>query len=173
MTDMNDAPQKPKRKWIPIAIGVALLVFVLGLGGIVFSVAWMRQNLLVTELPEATAAQEFNAVLAKFPGQRPLLELRDGKPEYTAERRNEPASTTSLTTLHVMAWDDEEGKLATFAMPFWLLRLKSGPIAFSSYASGFDDRGLTLRVEDIEKHGPGIVLDLTEAGEGRVLIWTE
>ena len=58
-------------------------------------------------------------------------------------------------------------------VPFWLLRLKSGPIAFSSYASGFDDRRVRLRVEDIERRGPGIVLDVAEPNEGRVLIWAE
>ena len=78
MTDANDAPQKPKRKWVPIAIGVALLIFVLGLGGVIFSVAWMRQHLLVTEMPEAKASEEFATVVEKFRGQRPLLELRPG-----------------------------------------------------------------------------------------------
>ena len=58
-------------------------------------------------------------------------------------------------------------------VPFWLLRLKSGPISFSSYADGFDDRRVKLSVEDIERRGPGIVLDLVEANEGRVLIWAE
>ena len=58
-------------------------------------------------------------------------------------------------------------------VPFWLLRLKSGPIAFSSYANGFDDRGVKLSVADIERRGPGIVLDVSEPNEGRVLIWAE
>ena len=173
MTDANDAPQKPKRKWVPIAIGVALLIFVLGLGGVIFSVAWMRQHLLVTEMPEAKASEEFATVLTKFRGQRPLLELRNGQPVFDSGRRSEPASSVKLTTLRVLAWDDDEQKLATFELPFWLLRMKPGPIAFSSYASGFDDRGVNLRVEDVEKHGPGIVLDLARPGEGRVLIWAE
>ena len=58
-------------------------------------------------------------------------------------------------------------------VPFWLLRLKSGPIAFSSHASGFDDERVRLRVEDIERRGSGIVLDISEPREGRVLIWAE
>ena len=99
MTDMNDAPQKPKRKWIPIAIGAALLMFVLALGGVIFSVAWMRQHLLVTEMPEAKATQEFQTVVEKFRGQRPLLELRDGQPVFDTNRREAPASSIKLTTL--------------------------------------------------------------------------
>jgi hypothetical protein len=58
-------------------------------------------------------------------------------------------------------------------VPFWLLRLKSGPIAFSSYAANFDDERLRLSVEDLERRGPGIVVDFDDPREGRVLIWTE
>jgi hypothetical protein len=30
-----------------------------------------------------------------------------------------------------------------------------------------------LRAEDIERHGPGILLDFTQRREGRVLVWIE
>ena len=35
--------------------------------------------------------------------------------------------------------------LARIGLPFWLLRLKSDPIRFGAYASGFDDEGVTLQ----------------------------
>jgi hypothetical protein len=173
MSEMNEPPQKPKRRWIPIVFGIVLFLFVLGVGSVIFSVAWFRQHLLVTEASETTAAQEFEAVRAKFPGQRPLLEMRDGRPFYVEERNNEPRSNAQITTLHLMAFDGDDGELVTFALPFWLLRLKSGPISFSSYASGFDDRGVSIRPEDIERHGPGLVLDFTVDRRGRVLVWAE
>ena len=61
----------------------------------------------------------------------------------------------------------------TFTLPFWVLRLKSGPIRISAYQQGWDDRGVSFRIEDIERHGPGIIVDASEPGEGRVLIWAE
>ena len=73
--------------------------------------------------------------------------------------------------MHVMAWDDDERKLVTFSLPFWLLRMKSGPIRLSAYSQGWDDRGVSFRVEDLEKHGPGLLLDVNEPNEGRVIIW--
>jgi flagellar basal body-associated protein FliL len=173
MSDMNDLPQKPKRRWIPIVLGIVFLIFVLGVGAVVVSVAWFRQALHVTDVSKGTAEQQFDAVRAKFSGQRPLLEMRDGQPAFVAERKDEPRSNVQLTTLHLMAWDEDEEQLVTFALPFWLLRMKSGPIGFSSYASGIDR--VSLRVEDIEQHGPGLILDVTEdrRGKGRVLIWAE
>lgn len=173
MSDATEAPPKPKRKWIPIAIGVGILILVLGIGGILFTVAWVQQHLLVTESTESDAAREFDAVLAKYPGQRPLLELRDGKLQYVEGRKNEPTSNIRLSTLRIMAWDDDDDQLATVDLPFWFLRLKSGPIVFGSYAAGLDEGGVSLRPEDIERHGPGLVLDFTMKGEGRVLVWAE
>lgn len=173
MSELNELPQKPKRRWIPIVIGIVFVIFVLGVGAVTFTVAWFRQALHVTEASHDTAVAQFDAVRAKFAGQRPLLEMRDGEPAYVAERKDEPRSNVPLTTLHLMAWDEDEEHLVTFALPFWLLRMKSGPIGFSSYASGVDR--VSLRPEDIERHGPGLILDATEdrRGRGRVLIWAE
>jgi len=89
------------------------------------------------------------------------------------ERANAPASNTGITTLHVIAWDSDERRLAKFDIPWWMLRLKSGTISFGSYASGLDDAGVKLSPRDIERHGPGILLDFTERREGRVLVWAE
>jgi hypothetical protein len=173
MSDMNELPRKPKRRWIAIVLGILFLIFVLGAGAVIFSVAWFRQNLQITEVSATTASKEFEAIRARFAGQRPLLEMRDGEPAYVAEREKEPPSNAKLTTVHLLAWDEDEEHLVRFALPFWLLRMKSGPIGFSSYASGIDR--VSLRPEDIERHGPGLILDVTEdrRGRGRVLIWAE
>jgi hypothetical protein len=72
-----------------------------------------------------------------------------------------------------MVWDDDDERLMSFSMPFWLLRMKSTPIEFSSYASGMDDGGVDLRPEDIEKYGPGIILDTTSRQGERVLLWAQ
>ena len=67
----------------------------------------------------------------------------------------------------MIAFDRDEGNTVTFSLPFWLLRMKSGPIRISAYQQGWDDRGVSFRVEDIEKHGPGIIVDVTRSAERR------
>lgn len=170
---MNDAQPQKKRKWIPIVLGIAFVFVVLAIGGIIFAVSFFRQNMTIAEMNATSADEEFNRVRVRFAGQQPLIQMIDGRPQYIADRATAPSSTTPLKTMHVMAWDDNEGRLVTFSLPFWLLRIKSGPIRLSAYSQGWDDRGVSFRVEDLEKHGPGLLLDVNEPTEGRVLIWTD
>ena len=163
-----------RKRWVIIAFGVCVLLVFIGIGAILAVTAWVQQNVEVTPRSATEADREFAAVRSRFGTRKPLLEVVDGRPAYTSERS--PAATTdgqSLQTLHVLAWDADEERLASLGIPFWLLRMKSDPIRFSAYASGFDDEGVTLRPEDIERYGPGIVLDTTIPKGGRLLLWAE
>jgi hypothetical protein len=163
-----------RRNWLWIIFGVCVVLVFIGIGAIVATTAWVQQNLTVTEATEDNAQQEFDSVRSRYAGRPPLLELRNGKPVYTGGAA--PASqgsATPLEHLHVLVWDPDEGKLASFSIPFWLLRLKTGPIEFSSYASGMDDEGVHVSPQDIEKHGPGIILDTTSPKGERILLWAQ
>jgi hypothetical protein len=171
---MNDgAPAPKKRNWLAIVLGALLLFGMLGVGCIVVAVSFFRQNMEITETNEQAAMQQMDAVRARFAGQQPLIQLIDGKPTLAASRTADGAASKPLSTVHVMAFDVDEGNLVNFALPMWLIRMKSGPIQISAYQQGWDDRGLSFRVEDLEKNGPGIIVDISEPGEGRVVIWAE
>jgi len=170
---VTDETPKKKRRWIPIVVGVVILLAFVAIGVIGVGVNYLRQSMTVADASESDAMQEFDKVRSRFPGQQPLVQMVDGRPQYVAERASQDASSTTLTTLHVLAYDRDKGQTVTFALPFWLLRMKSGPIRISAYQQGWDDRGVSFRVEDIEKHGPGIIVDATERREGRVLVWAE
>ena len=169
----GETPAPKKRNWIAIVLGVFLLFGILGVGCVVVTVSWFRQNMSVASTTEEAAMQQLDDVRKRFPDQRPLIEMVDGKPQLSEARANEPVSQKPLTTMHVMAYDTDEGNLVNFSLPFWLLRMKSGPIRVSAYQEGWDDRGMSFKVEDLEKHGPGIIVDTTRPGEGRVIVWAE
>ena len=170
---MNGEQPKKKRTWLWIVLGVCLFFVVVAAGGLFFAFSFFRQAMTVTETSATDADSQFEAIRSRFAGQQPLIQMIDDRPQFVADRATPAGSTTPLTTMHVMAWDDEEGKLVTFSLPFWLLRMKSGPIQLSAYSDGWEDRGVSFRLEDIEKRGPGLVLDAREPNEGRVLIWAE
>ncbi|MEO8680559.1 MAG: hypothetical protein ABI665_16015 [Vicinamibacterales bacterium] len=163
-----------KRKWIPIAIGIVILLFFIAAGAVIFTVSYARDHLQIATSSEADAMRAFDEVHAKFPGH-PLIEIKDGEPTTVGERSNAPSSRVELTTMHVLAWDPDHDHLVRAEIPFWLLRLKSGPISFSSYAAGLRNDRVRLTVEDIERHGPGIVVDVTDTrrNRGRALVWAE
>ena len=169
----GDTPPPPKkRNWLAIVLGVLFLFGTLAVGCVVITVSWFRQNMAITETTEEAATREMDAIRARFPDQQPLIQLIDEKPQLVP-RAGASATPQQLTTLHIAAFDSDEGNLVNFSLPFWLLRMKSGPIRLSAYQQGWDDRGVSFRLEDIEKHGPGIIADITQAREGRVVIWAE
>jgi hypothetical protein len=162
-----------RRRWPFIVFGVAILFVFVGIGVIIASIAWFQENMDIERTSEGQAQDEFEKVLQMFPGREPLLELRDGVARYTKERDAAPSAQGRLSRLHVLVWNPEEEHLARIALPFWLLRMKSDPIQFSAYASGLDEEGVSLRPEDIEKYGPGIILDTRTRDGERVLLWAQ
>ena len=170
----DQGPPRKKRTWIWVVLGIFVFLGFVAVGGIFVAISFFRQNFSVSEnMSESTAESQFAAIRAKFPNQQPLIQMRDGRPQYVEERATEPDNKRPLSTLHIIAFDKDEEKVVNFSLPFWILRMKSGPIRISAYQHGWDDRGVSFRIEDIEKHGPGIIVDHTERNEGRVLIWAE
>ena len=160
-----------RRRWVLIAFGVVILIVFIGIGAIFAVTAWVQQNLQVDKRSPEDAEQQFAAVLKEFEGRTPLLEMHDGHPRIAANHDRQTAESPGrLETLYVLAWDADEEHLARFSVPFWLVRMKSEPFRVSAYASGLDDR-IQLRAEDIEKYGPGIILDTKTPSGNRVLLW--
>ena len=162
-----------RRNWVWIVFGIFIVLVCLAIGAIIATTAWVQQNLTVTEATAGGAQQEFETVRALYAGRPPLLELRNGRPAYAAGKPPEARGATAVENLHVLVWDPDESRLLSVAVPFWFLRLKSGPIEFSSYASGWDDNRVQITTEDIERYGPGIIIDATSPEGERVLLWAQ
>jgi len=159
-------------RWAQVLIGVGIVMVFLGIGAVIAISAYFAEHVDVIEATAANAEDEFAKVRQRFTGKPPLLQIKDG--QRVVNQPTSPASSAeSLNTLHVLAWDAREQKLANVSVPWWVVRMKSGPIRFSSYASGLDDDDLELRVEDIERRGPGIILELNHRRGDRVLLWAD
>lgn len=160
------------RRWAPIVFGVTVFLVFVAICAVVVGVAWFRDHMSVEASTETDAGAAFEAVRQQYGGRAPLLELQGPSPP----RSNPPppdAPRTSLTTLHVLAWDARDGRLARFEIPVWVLRLKEGPIRFGTYASGLDELKISLTVADMERYGPGILVDISRDGRDRALLWAE
>lgn len=159
------------RRWAPIVFGVTVFVVFVGISAVVLGVAWARKHVQIEDMPGTTVDAAFDDVRRRYEARTPLLEMRGN-----SARSNPPADDAprvSLNTLHVLAWDAEDEKLARFEIPFWFLRLKETPIHFGAYATGLDELKISLTAAEIERYGPGIIADISRAGRDRALLWVE
>ncbi|MEZ5286556.1 MAG: hypothetical protein R2712_17465 [Vicinamibacterales bacterium] len=159
------------RKWVPIVVGVAVFLVFVAIGAAIVGVSWMREHVAIEETSGSGAEEAFGEVRRRFASKPPLLEV---KGRDVIQRHDPPADAprTELTTLHVLAWDEDESKMARIDVPFWLLRLKETPIQFGAYATGLDNLRVSLTASQLERYGSGIVLDIDDGGE-RALLWVE
>jgi len=150
-------------------IGVLAFVAIVGvsLGAWFFASAFERDT---ADEPAATAS--FDDIRQRFAGTEPVLDLAE---DQTAVVRREPpaeAPAGRLERLQLMVWDPEDGGLSRVTLPFWLLRLKKGPLDVSSKVM-LNNHQVQLTVEQIERYGPALLLDHRARDGDRLLVWTE
>ena len=151
-----------------IVLGLLVLLAVVCLA----SAVWLfTRSFQFEKADAANAAQQLDAIRGRFAGVTPVLAIRDEDPVVT-RRPQATASSTRLTTMHVVAWDAEDDDFVRIDLPFWLLRLKSGPIEIASDRKWMHGDDLGITVEELERYGPTLILDESKRG-GRVIIWTE
>ena len=101
------------------------------------------------------------------------LIIKDGQPVLNDAPAAAPGQR--VEALHVIVWDPDKRKVVKLNMPFWLLRMTKGkPIRLSSNDDA-DGGAVTLKItaEDLERRGPGLILDHKEASGERVLVWAQ
>jgi hypothetical protein len=126
--------------------------------------------------PTEDAQQQFANARARFTGQQPLIEIRRGD-EAVLHREVIPASmpAAKLETLRVLAYDTRAGKLVHVSIPFWLIRL--APTRHVSFMNDtgidFDSERVHVTLDDLERRGPGLILDQADRRGSQVLVWAE
>lgn len=164
-----------KLSWPLIIISVAIFGLVVGVSLVAVAgyVIYQQFAFKATSSTEMAATDEFARVASRFAGQTPLLEIRDGEPVRVKERG--PGSGKPVEALHIMVWEPDGGKIVRLNIPFWLLRMTKGrPIRLSG-GPHQDDEPVRLKItaEDLERHGPGLILDYKDSAGQRVLIWAQ
>ena len=150
-------------------IGVLLFLAIVGvsLGAWFFASAFERDT---ADEPVATAS--FDDIRRRFAGTEPVLDVVEHDKAVLKRQAPAEAPARPLEQLQVMVWDPDDKGLSRVTLPFWLLRLKTGPIELSSKVL-VDEHHINLTVEQIERYGPALLLDHQSRGGDRLLIWTE
>lgn len=169
-----------KKTWISILIAAVIIVGILALAVVGGTAFFIYRHVNATPASTMAADQEFTSARARFAGQPPLIEIRKGEEPLLhrellpAER---PANAPKLVSLRVLAYDDDSGKLVHVTIPFWLLRMM--PSRHLSFLNDeridvdLDAERVRLTLDDLERRGPGLLLDTKDKHGSQVLVWTE
>ena len=81
----------------------------------------------------------------------------------------------AITALHAVVYNTDTRKLVTIDVPMWVLRMLPTHKRFSFVNDDvdFDSSRAHLTLEDVDRHGPGLILDGHSRDGDRVLIWAE
>lgn len=171
---------KKTRGCLWAGLGVAVLLVIVGVA-LVGGAAWLvyQGSSIEQSRPSAEQAKaRFERARDRFGGQTPLVTIgSDGVPRAVRRARPGDGSAAGAVetpeSFHVMAWKPESNELTHVQLPFWLLRLggAKGRLTMGGEMQELDRLGIS--VDDIERAGPGLLLDHVEQSGQRVLIWTE
>ena len=139
-----------------VIIGIGCVALV---GGAAY---WFYQHFETRFVPAESAALEFRRVRARFAGQRALVEIRLGREPIVHRPDPTRQKSTDLQTLHGVVYDPTARKLVRATIPFWLFRFSTRGRIDLPAGTRFDSESAHLTIDDLERSGPGLILDLNE-----------
>ena len=115
--------------------------------------------------------------LTRAGGGVPYIEISDTG-SVLVHRELEHHDPVALHTLHMLAWEPEGKRLLRVAFPYWFVRVKMSETfnlgtLTSALARDWEHLDLRVSEQDLERRGPGIVLDNRLPDGKRLLLWTE
>jgi len=158
--------------WVVAAIVVVGILGLVAMAAIGFYFA--SQHIDTRVASPASAARDFEAVRARFTGQKPLIELDDnGRFVRANTDRPVPAHASSPEKLHVLAYDPDDGRIVQLSIPFWLLRLKAGGASIDFNGREMDFEDLRVTVADLERFGPTLIAEHKAPDGSHVIVWSQ
>lgn len=166
-----------RKRWIPVVVGIIIFIVIVGIGVIAGGIYLVKTQVDVQTVETSSGAEEFDRLRAGFEGQKPFIELKSNAgEEATAVVNREPAERRpgKVSTVHVRVWSPDENKLVRVDLPFWMMRLMgSKPINIETGHGAFKNVALRVSAEDLERRGPGLVMDYATPDGEAVLVWID
>jgi hypothetical protein len=163
--------RRSRSRWFSILIALAIVVAACAVFAIAGGMYLLHRYAATSFVPAQRAQTEFEDARARVSNGQPLVEIQGHE---LVVRRTPDQPMRQLSAAHVLAYDPAAQKLLNVTVPGWLLRFAgNGRARLNIDGTDVIDglEGITL--EDLQRHGPGLVLDTTDPGGRRVLVWTE
>lgn len=170
---------KTRRKTILTIVAGGVICIVLAGAGIA---AWVLLSVFQSEPSDVTSAsRQMEEARERFNGAAPLIQITSTRVHATGvnwsgeltHAISANAAPGALARLRVLTWRPAEGNLSRITIPWWLVRMKDDSLNLTEQMGGAQSRAMTLKVEDLERLGPALLIDHVEDDGARFLIWTE
>jgi len=165
-----------RKTWVSVVIAAVIIVGVLAVSAVGGTAYFIYRHVHTQFTPTENADKQFAEARARFAGQRPLIEIRkDDEPIVNRDMIPKTMPAAKLETLRVLAYDTRANKLVNVSIPMWLLRMApSNKFSFmKDNGIDFDSDRVHLTMEDVDRRGPGLLLDQADRRGSQVLVWTE
>jgi hypothetical protein len=160
-----------------IALGLSTVLVIVATVGGVASFYWRCHD--SRPASAATAEAEFLALRARFAGQQPLLDMGERR-AHEAEKA--AGAVGPLRVFHTVVFDTRgRQRLVHITVPYWFARQSSGHAGQFRWLgeltflddTEFDPEAIQLSLEQIERHGPGLIVDHRHPSGGQFMAWVE
>lgn len=158
------------RTWVKATIAGASL---LALGFLALAATggyFVFRSMEKSTATEAAAIREIDSIKARFGARPPLVEIINPRSMDVRINRLAGSDGAPVQTIHVVSWKAEDGEVMRMEVPLWLMRFSSVNLLSQI---GLAPEKLRLTVQDIERYGPGVVVDYNQPGASRMLMWVD
>ena len=140
-------------------------------GGVIFGgLVW--RAVTIEEAAPGKASDAFAAARAALRQRAPLVDV-DEQGHVTRRERVPDRAPKPISRLKAMAYQLRIGRIVRADVPFWFLKLKGPAARLALRETGVDLERLGITPADLERYGPGIVVDQVSNSGARLLVWTE
>jgi hypothetical protein len=167
--------QSSRRTWVSVLIAAVIIIGMLAAAAVGGTAFFFYRHVHTEVTPNDHAEKQFADARARFAGQQALIEIqKDDRALLHREVIPASGSPARLVALRVLAYDTHGSKLVNVSIPFWLIRMApSRRFSFINSGVDFDSDRVHLTLDDLERRGPGLILDQADRRGSQVLVWTE
>jgi hypothetical protein len=161
------------------------LVFIVAAVGTVATIAAGSGFWFVVRHRESTPASaaiadaEFTQIRSRFAHQRPLIDMAI---RQSVDIATPTAAATSLRTFHTVVFDTRgRERIVRISVPYWFARRYArhhgqfrwlGELTFLDDTE-FDPEAIVVSLDQLERRGPGLVVDYRRPSGGQFISWVD
>jgi hypothetical protein len=162
-------------RFVLLAVGVSATAVAIA---IIAGTAFFFQHHRSEKASAQTADAEFQRLRARFAGQRPLLDMRERRPIADVGASQTGAR---LHAFHTVIFDTRGGqRIVRITVPYRVGRLFGRSAGFRWLGeltflddTEFDPEPIQLSLDQVERHGPGLMVDYRRPSGGQFIAWVE